>query len=214
MRLHKTGHPIADTISDLIGDLPDAQYEIAYGILRHNLFHGDNDWFELDKGFWYAGHYGGNYRASYKGTQPTYNPMGIFEPHGLELRDWQEPNSNKKVIICPPTTYVCAFFGIEMNEWIENAKSRAGSYHAIKLKEDPELNWEGVDKIITFNSTIGIEALKRGIPVDSDPVHSTIGSWNNSIDAGDRDKLLSFIQAHQFKLADKDKLIRIIEHYI
>lgn len=211
MRVHKTRHPIADTISDAIGELPDGDYKIAYGILRHDLFR-DGNWFEIDRGMWGANHYDGNYRLSFRGTQPKYNPRGPFEGHSLEFIPWREDNADREVIICPPTDYVCAFFGIVLNDWLDEAVSKAGSHYSIKFKDGEQINWELVDRVITFNSSIGVEALRRGIHADSDPVHSTIGQWNKSLDAGNRDKLFSFLQAHHFKLSEKEKLWEIIKY--
>lgn len=214
MRLHKTGHPIADMVSDLIGELPDGDYKIAYGILRHQIFNEDAKWFEVDKGFWGAEHYGGNYRASFKGTQPRYDPNGLFEPHPFKPADYLIYPENLHTLICPPSSYACDFFGINYADWLLEALSSATN-PLVRHKSDAwEVPWSNIGKVVTFNSTIGYTALLCGIPVESDPIHSTIGSWNNSVDAGDRDKLFSFCAAHQFKLGQKDKLIKIIEHYI
>lgn len=216
MRLHKTGHVIADTVSDLIGELPDGDYKAAYGILRHSIFH-DRHWFEIDKGFWNSEHYTGNYRLSYRGTQPEFTRNAPQEPHGLTLEPWRD--NDGPILICPPTDHVCRFFGVNLPTWIWNVVAQCdGLSYGIRYKGDPTpINWGAISKVITFNSTIGFEALRRGIPVESDPVHSTIGSYTsaiNSIDKYDRSQLFRFCGAHQFKLGEKDKICRLIKYYL
>ncbi len=218
MRLYKTGHEIADTVSDLIGELPDGNYKAAYGILRHNLFNKGQDWFELDRGFWSASHYEGFYRISFKGTQPRYAPDFPHQgPHGLELGPWIDHDGY--TLICPPTQAVCDFFGIGFSAWLFYAVADCGGKrYSIRYKGMPEpINWDGVSKVVTFNSTVGIEALRRGIPVISDPDHSTIGSYTKhiqAIDGYDRDELFSFCASHQFKLSDKGKIECLIKYYL
>lgn len=215
MRLHKTGHPIADTVSDLIGDLPDGDYIAAYGILRHRLFDSGN-WFEFDKGFWNAAHYRGNYRLSNRRTQPHYHSDGPTKPHGLDLKPWQY--NSGPALICPPTSHVCEFFGIDLTSWLLDAIRQAGNKYIMRNKGDSHIvDWAKISKVITFNSTIGIEALINGIPVISDPVHSTIGSYTvdiKSIDQLNRNELLSFMAAHQFKLSDKESICQLIKYYL
>lgn len=214
MKLHKTGHPIADTVSDLIGELPDGNYAAAYGILRHNVFDREH-WFEIDKGLWGANHYDGNYRLSYRGTQPRYSPDGPHEPHGLELIPWHD--SGDKVLICPPTAHVSEFFHINFTDWLMQAIRQADKPYIIRNKGAAEpIKWHEINTVITFNSTIGYEALRRGIKVISDPNHSTIGSYTRHIKSFtcyDRNPLLSFSQGHQFLLSNKDKICKLINHY-
>lgn len=216
MRLHKTGHPIADTVSDLIGELPDGDYKIAYGILRHEEFSMGLRWFEMDKGLWAANHYGGNYRLSFQGTQPIWHKDGPSEDHRLDLEPWRHQTG--PALICPPTSHVCDFFNIDYSSWLTKAIRQAEGPYIIRTKgvENP-IEWDKISKLITFNSTLGIEALIKGIPVISDPDHSTIGSYaveNYILDGTNRDELLSFCAAHQFKLSDKSKICRLIEHYL
>lgn len=219
MRVHKTGHAIADTVSDLIGELPDGDYKVAYGILRHSLFN-DGHWFEIDKGMWGASHYDGLYRMSYRGTQPIWRDGVTGRAHGLRLGPWI--NRSGRTLILPPTDHVCRFFKINKRNWM------LWSYDQIRDDNCPspmvrekdatwEIDWSQYNQVITFNSSLGIDALIRGIPVISDPIHSTIGSYcaaKKCIDGYDRDELLSFIQANQFKLTDKERVWEIISMYL
>ena len=214
MRLHKTGHDIADNVSDLIGELPDGDYCIGYGILRHNLF-SKGLWFEIDKGFWGSDHYSGNYRLSFCGTQPKFTEDAPQEPHGLTLEPWRR--SGKYILVCPPTQPVCKFFNIGYTDWLMSATRQAGPSYFIRHKGMTEpIDWSKVSRVITFNSTVGIEALRRGIPVISDPDHSSIGSYakNKGLDGYDREPLLSFLKAHMFKLFEKEKICQLITHYM
>lgn len=226
MRLHKTGHAIADTVSDLIGELPDGDYNIAYGILRHNHFSGGcRKWFELDRGMWGAGHYNGLYRLSFRGTQPRYNlqwessgkQQCDYIPNAQLLEPWRKQDG--PALICPPTQHVCEFFKIDYTAWLMNAIRQAGYNYIIRDKTATHaVNWPVISKVITFNSSIGIQALQRGIEVISSPDHSAIGSYtqyigNNTFDY-DRDVLLNFISAHQFKLHEKEKIECLINYYL
>ncbi len=221
MRLHKTGHAIADTVSDLIGELPDGDYKAAYGILRHSIFGAQqNDrWFEFDKGFYGASHYSGNYRLSYKSTQPIYDPNAPREEHGLTLEPWQ--TSGEWTMICPPTAHVGEFFNIDYASWLFEALNTCKKFpelYMIRTKDAVNpIDWSRVRRVVTFNSTVGFEALRRGIEVISNPTHSTIGSYTQQIGATscyDRNPLLEFAQAHQFKLAEKEKIECLIQYYL
>ena len=214
MRLHKTGHAISDTVSDLIGEVPDGDYDIVYGILRHNLAESGRQTIFLDRGFWGADHYSGWYRLASGGTQPLYHDNGPSEPHGLELEPWIDRDGY--ILLCPPSEHVCKFFGINVFDWCyeANKMAKGSTYLRSKNTESP-IDWHNIKQVITFNSTVGVEALRRGIPVISDPNHSTIGSYvkQKGLDI-DRDELLGFMQAHQFKLSDREKIHCLINHYL
>lgn len=219
MKLHKTGHPIADTVSDLIGELPSGNYRAGYGILRRPRDWYQGDWFEVDKGYWGAGHYDGNYRISYRGTQAMYEP-GVGEPHGLVLEPWLKSNESLWTMIFPPTAHVAEFFDIDPTSWMFKAIKRAkeiGLPYMLRTKAavSEPIPWEHTGHVITFNSTLGIEAVRRGIPVISDPDHSTVGNFcrhAGTISGYDREPLFSFLQANQFKLTEKEKIWGLIEH--
>lgn len=216
MRLHKTGHPIADTVSDLIGELPDGDYRAAYGILRHNLFSGSTAWFEVDRGFWGAIHFSGLYRLSFRSTQPRYHENGPRKPHGLDLEPWRSQTG--PALICPPTSHVSQFFAIDQTQWLMNAIRQANGPYIVRYKgSESPVEWDSISKVITFNSTIAIQALVKGIPVISDPIHSTVGSFTSEIkmfDKYNRNVLFEFISAHLFKLDDKRTIWNLIEYYL
>lgn len=217
MKLHKTGHPIADTVSDLIGDLPDDNYAIAYGILRGSAeyLRSHRNWFEIDKGFWGAEHYGGNYRLSYLGTQPRYDGELARVAHDSDIRPWRR--NGDYILVCPPTDHVCNFFNISPTAWLTRALREVKGVYYVRHKGDSSpIDWDGMTRLVTFNSTLGVEALRRGIPVISDPDHSSIGSYtkNLGIDRYDREPLFSFLQAHMFKLEDKGTICRLISYYL
>lgn len=228
MRLFKTGHPIADTVSDLIEELPDdlaEHYNIAYGILRHDLFNQGRPYICFDKGFWGAGHFDGNYRLSLNGTQPLWHENGPSEPHGLELEPWREKKWGGVVLVCPPTRHVMDFFGIKKwshmryLQYVPKVSEDEWLLTQVREKGDPTpIDWDNIKAVITFNSTVGFEALRRGIPVISDPHHSTIGSYfmhrENRFELVNRDELFSFCSAHQFRLEQKEKICRLLRYYL
>lgn len=202
--IYTTGHTIADTVAKY---LPDGDYGIAYGILRgtpENL-RKHNHWFVIDRGFTSPNHFDGNYRLGYKNTQPMYFEVPN-EPCNLD--PWRE---GEYTLVCPPTPEVCKFFGIDQTEWI--LKNLKGKY-ILRHKGDPNpIEWDKIGKLVTFNSSLGVEALKRGIAVESDPL-STLGSYKNLIYNCDRSPIMSFIRFCQFKLTDKGKINCLINHYL
>lgn len=207
--IYTTGHPIADHIAKF---LPDGDYGIGYGILRGmaEKLRSHKHWFEIDRGFWDANHFDGNYRISYKGTQPMYDPLFPSEAIAMEFVPWK---TQGYTLICPPTDPVCEFFDIDWMDWVSRMGGQYGGIVRHKGTEAP-VDWDNVGRVVTFNSSIAVEALKRGIPVISDSDHSTVGSWNKSVDAGDRHKLFSFMQAHHFKLVNQGDICRTIQHYL
>lgn len=60
--------------------------------------------------------------------------------------------------------------------------------------------------MITFNSSLGWQALERGLPVYSDPNHSIVGSYyklidnNNVIVQSNPEPLFEHMMKHQFSL--------------
>lgn len=202
----KTNHLIADTIAEAVydgiepyaevlrfdtrsdmGRLVEADVNIAYGILRgcSDVFKESarigKPWLHLDRGYWKPNHYDGYYRISLNGTQQTTG-LDKIEPDyerwdalGLEILPAKERQGFQ--LFCPPTSYVASFFP----KTIMNVK-----YPNIERQKDCERPLqEDLDKcseVITFNSSVGWEALRQGIPVVSDPDHSIIGAFQKQID--------------------------------
>lgn len=244
----KTNHGIADTVADAVAqglkaDILNVKDEndfikninnydahICYGILRRagTLFYHANilnkPWFNIDNSYWGAGHFHGNYRINFKGTQSKYN-KDLQKPHGLSL---EYPNEIKgdTILIVPPSDYVCEFFNLK--PWTYEI------YHdekyLIRTKDAKEpINWQKIKGVVTFNSTVGVEALRRGIPVISDTEHSMIGSYYKQMlmDKGldynfknitliDRESLFQCMSAHQFKLEElrEGKSWTLLNYYL
>lgn len=226
----RTGHEIADTVVNALSDncsnyniVDNHSTSIAYGILRGTTgaFKKSNIWFEIDKGFWDARHYDGLYRVSYKGTQPIWTGQGLSEDHGIQFEPWTERRYDKWVMICPPTLPVCEFFGLDYSEWLFQAVNQANGTrmpYMIRAKgTEAPIEWDKLGMVITFNSSVAVEAIRRGIPSISDPEHSSVGSYTmaiNAIDGYDRYALFSWLSAHQIRLSDKEKFWGIIKHYL
>lgn len=205
----RTSHEIADTVADsiargLIGDgrfiattttdrlnlVQAYDMHICYGILRgaSNVFKEADrcgkPWFNIDRGYWKPGHYSGYYRVSLGGTQQTTG-LDKLEPDYDRLSrlniDILDPRLDKtsSTLICPPTDYVDKFFNLGW--WGK------GQYTYCRWRYKDALNplQEDIDrssKVITFNSSVGWEALRQGIPVVSDPNHSIVGAYQKLID--------------------------------
>ncbi len=219
----KTGHEIADAVADAlkggcydkevssilydgIGDaditrgIEAHDVHIGYGILRGtgDIFRRcdslNKPWFNLDRGYFGPGHYGGYYRISLCGTQQTTG-LDKLEPDYESLDrlrivfpDPYRINSEAHTLIVPPTDYVRSFF--DLGRWEEyaldnfpNSKIRVRHKGGVRTLDDDLTNCL---RVVTFNSSIGWEALRRGIPVYSDSNHSIIGAYQKLRKTDDR----------------------------
>lgn len=205
----KTGHEIADTVADALRDglknadifHPNAGYKsadahIGYGILRgvETVFRRSAKenvpCFLLDRGYFKPGHYDGHYRISLHGTQQTIG-LDKLQPDyerldglGVEFPEPYRINSKAHTLYIPPTQHVRRFFGI--GDW---KAPKFDTPHIVRGKDDAtplEEHLTNCLRVVTFNSSIGWEALRRGIPVYSDANHSIIGAYQKLIKTDDR----------------------------
>lgn len=204
----KTGHEIADTIAEVIhvsdmhgtdlhstnsiGAVDFAKYDahIAYGILRgtDEVFKrasaNGKPWFNIDRGYWKPNHYDGYYRVSLCGTQQTFG-LDKLEPDyarwdalGLEILPVKERNGY--VLVCPPTEHAQAFFPpSSMPRCWPNEMEYVRYKNSV---ESLQLDLDKSKRVVTFNSSVGWEALRQGIPVISDPTHSIVGAYQKLVD--------------------------------
>lgn len=249
----KTGHQIADTVVDnfvdyeryscgsytsyfttcRFEDLPvyNSKAHIGYGILRgmSGIFNAcdrlNKPWFNIDNGYMGAGHFHGFYRISYRGTQARWHD-GIPEiPHGILFEEWKK--TGDRFLIAPPSDHVCGFFNVDKTKWL--ADNQVENSFIREKSDNTLIDWSKIKGVITFNSTIGVEALKRGIPVISDIQHSIIGSYYkyHLIDKGldynfdnvmevSRDSLFNGMRGHQFTLTQirNGDAWSLINHYL
>lgn len=166
------------------------QYDIhiGYGILRgaSEIFRLCDSvkkaWINVDRGYFQPGHYNGHYRLSLCGTQQTIG-LDKLEPDyerfaklGIEFPEPYRINADAHTLVIPPTDYAARFFGIDNWQIPEFSDSPC----IIRKKGDVTPLGDHLTnclRVVTFNSSIGWEALKRGIPVYSDPDHSIIGAY-------------------------------------
>lgn len=211
-----TGHAICDTVAkslvkgfhaDLhhastVSDDLVASYDchIAYGILRGaaNVFKTatrlGKPWFNVDLGYFNSGHYEGAYRISGRGTQARW----LGSKHSLGIVQ------DTLTLIAPPTPDVCQFFGVDAANWLH---ANLTQNCMVKFKSDgAEIPWNEIGLVKTFNSSLGWQALKRGIPCVSDSNHSVIGSYYKYIDTNkeivniNAEPLFTFMEENQFTL--------------
>lgn len=209
----KTGHPIADTVADALKmGMPNADTfytgtgyksadaHIGYGILRgmEAIIRGSAEknvpCFILDRGYFSPSHYDGYYRISLCGTQQTIG-LDRLEPDyerldklGIVFPDPYRINSEAHTLVIPPTDYVCSFF--DLGRWEEyaldnfpNSKIRIRHKGGVRSLEEDLTNCL---RVVTFNSSIGWEAIRRGIPVYSDQDHSIVGAYQKLRKTDDR----------------------------
>lgn len=247
----KTGHEIADTVANALregfnGSIFHTQAEqaanglpgvcggcdvsIGYGILRGtaDVFRNSPRWFNVDRGYFKPGHYDGYYRISYKGTQAKYDAaFPITRRYEGELQPKRRYDKSKPILACPMTPSVKEFFR-DLDPYVFTSLPHAELYNKfdIRHKGDPSpIEWDKYGAVITFNSSIGWQALIRGIPCLSDPLHSVVGSYYNTkcIDEAvemfhskSRKPLLDFMASHQFTLAEiaKGSAWPLIQNYL
>lgn len=220
-----TGHEINERVCTALTDgfLHD-DIATTYGILR-----GAADWSRKqrtllwDKGYFKPGHYDGYYRASWTGTQarfeyagfPGYHDASRFEALGVKLEPWKRKGFH--VLVCPPTKPVMGFYDLPQ-DWAQLTGHHVHRHHPkllVTIREKGctiplEEHLQDCAGVVTFNSGVGWEALRRGIPVVSDPLHSTVGSFlgtsiadlGRSMAHHDRRALFSFMANRQFTLAE------------
>ena len=243
--LYRTGHEINERITQSLwrglkerGDVSvslatdgivDADVHIAYGILRGccEVFKAAEaeglPWFNVDRGMWGASHYGGLYRISHRGTQPKYRHFGIQRDHSLKLQPYVEREGY--TLICPPSGYVINWIGGDTNKWLVDWALYLNKHnikYKTRFKHNTEpVDWDNIKCLITYNSSIAIEAICRGIPVVSDKNNSVVGSFQDVVgeihlDTTRRDMLLRFMSAHQFTLEqiEQGRIWEVLNHYL
>lgn len=222
VNVFRTEHEINQRVCDALAKgFEGDDIATTYGILR-----GAGEWAQQngallwDKGYFKSGHYEGYYRASWMGTQAPFNFSASSDNSrwrrlDIAIEPWR--NSPGHILVCPPTDLVYKFYGLE--DWWGTTKqqllARFEEPKDIRIRQkgtsvplDNDLN--GAEAVVTFNSGVGWEALRRGIPVVSDLRCSTVGSFLGTTiaDLGkpvahhDRRALFSFMANRQFTLAE------------
>lgn len=188
---------------------------IGYGILRNidkvwrRAEQSGKPYFIVDRGYWNPGHYDGQYRVSLRGTQQTsgwpvpdwerWKALGLtVEPK--QFRDGYWYSDTQHDLYCPPTDYVGGYMRISPDEWVHSEVNPKQPYKVRFKGEEQPIDWPNVRELITFNSSVGWEALRRGIPVESDPVHSIVGAWQAKHGADRREELFATMAGVQLTL--------------
>lgn len=193
MKILKTGHIIADTVAaaleeGLYGAFNGSSMDIpiGYGILRGTAeqFKKAKNYLHIDRGYFKPGHYAGYYRVSLNGTQQTtgldqFEDDARFRQLGIEVKPWRGFDRSKPVLVIPPTEYVEDFFG----KWfLQPGTLRGDTKYVSRDKSCKEpINFDDYSHVITFNSSVGWQALQNGIPCVSDPTHSIVGARYHNI---------------------------------
>lgn len=200
---------------------------IGYGILRGcgDVFnHCERmgiPWFNVDNGYFKPGHFDGYYRISFRGTQQRFDRRWAkngnrFNQLGIELLPMR--NDGNSVLVVPPTEAVADFFGFSVSRWvsatIQSLKYNNNKHIVVRHKTeatplDQQLN--DAYQVVTFNSGVGWEALRRGIRVVSSK-YSTIGT----ADGVDRADIFKFMANNQLTLEQiaKGDITWITDRYI
>lgn len=206
-----TGHAIADTVGSQVRYglggcslyytkdicdqiITDHDVHIGYGILRDmdKVFKAcdklGKPWFNIDRGYWKPGHYDGYYRVSLRGTQqitgldklkPDYDR---WDRLGIDL--FLGKDGCGLQLLCPPTSQVSAFFPKSFLNIRPPVIERSKGCER-PLQDD----LDACGMVITFNSSVGWEALRQGIPVISDSNYSIVGAYQKLVDKDIHDDL-------------------------
>lgn len=199
----KTGHEIADVVASALekglnGQPAKYEFAIGYGILRGNeerireCEEQHIPWFNADKGYLKPNHYDGYYRISLRGTQQTTG-LASLQPDYARLAQLQiefpRPNgvsANAHTLIVPPTDHAAKFFGINVYDWVREQRATYDDVAVkVRMKGDDtplDMHLTNCLRVVTFNSSVGWEALRRGIPVYSDATHSIVGAYAKLVD--------------------------------
>ena len=203
---HEIADTVADAVKEGIPNaemcyIPPSQINavgdvnIGYGILRgmdkvfRECERQGKPWINIDRGYFQPGHYDGHYRISLCGTQqtlgldqlePDYKRLGNL---GIKFQDPYRINAQAHTLIVPPTDYVCDFFKVDKEKSLLGLLDMKAVYdrpYIIRHKGDKTPLGQHLTnclRVVTFNSSVGWEALRRGIPVYSDPNCSIVGVW-------------------------------------
>lgn len=233
MRILKTGHEIADTVAAALEEglygtldriLP--SMPIGYGILRGTAeeFKKAKNYIHLDRGYFKPSHYDGYYRVSLNGTQQTtgldqFEDDTRFKQLDIEVKLWRGFDKSKPVLVIPPTDVVMQFFDILTGVYLPETP------YVIRRKGDIAIiNFDDYNYVLTFNSSVGWQALLNGIPCVSDPTHSIVGSRYHNISLDnleeaqyiDRHKLFAVMANLQLSLQEirAGKICNLVERLL
>jgi len=154
---------------------------ISYGILRgtgtifKHCRSSKKDFWEFDRGYFKPGHFDGYYRVSKNNTRCNYRPDDVvctqrWDELDIPIEPWREERKYGKIMLCPPTGYVCEFFEIDEDCWVDDVKDylsgKTDKDIIVRTKSDSNpLEWDldRSDAVIVFNSNVAVEALQKGI---------------------------------------------------
>lgn len=202
-----------------------ADIHIGYGILRgmadvfRECDRQGKSWFCIDRGYWNPGHYDGYYRVSLRGAQQTsgwpapdwdrWKALGVMvEP---EHPEWK-PFDERYTLVVPPSDYVREWLNLDWKPPLRNT-DRFIKYTLKGATETVDERLDPAGRVVTFNSALGWEALRRGIPVESDPVHSIVGAWQAKHGTDKREELFATMAGLQLTLDEmrSGKLMPLME---
>lgn len=182
-----------EDLSDAVINDCDFYAHIGYGILRgmDKVFRAcdkiNKPWFNIDRGYFKPKHFTGYYRISLRGTQHTqggdYADYRRLRDLGIDIAPWRGFAPRHPVLVCPPTDYVLNWIP-ETKNWLRetvNDLVKKNIPYSIRFKDahnvfDMQNHIKRSNYVVTFNSAVGWEALRLGVPCVSDPNHSIVGS--------------------------------------
>lgn len=167
---------------------------ISYGVLRgvgaiyRDCARAGVEWWNVDHGFFGRQEFGGYYRIGRNHLQPLFSrSVKGLDPSrvaacGAFIAPWRS-NENGSVLLCPPTSAMAEFYGIDEHSWPDATVGRlpSGMRDRVIVRKKGEggslagaLNHAGL--AVVFNSNVAIDALRCGVPAIAE--EGIVRSWN------------------------------------
>ncbi len=162
----------------------DHYYPIVWGILRgcgdlmRHKAKRRKHFYHLDHGYFRPGHYDGFYRLTPDAlAQPWIDERwpDRWSSLGIEIEPWRI--GGRKVVVCPPTDAMAAFYGAEswLNDTLAVLARSTDREIVVRRKGDPTPLSDvlaDAHAVVAFNSNAAVEAVIAGVPVFVAPINA------------------------------------------
>jgi hypothetical protein len=188
------------------------------------------EWWEIDRGYFNAQHFGGYYRISLNGLRASFGlhrelPGDRFGVLRKVIKPWQKGNH---ILVCPPTEAVWRFYNFKTainddneeispvgtNNWtakvIEEIKQSTDRTIIIRRKNSHtpiEQDLYNCHCVVTYNSNVAVDALLNGVPAFTFSEEIPRNYHLNKIESDeiystDRERVFNFLAYCQFTLKE------------
>lgn len=196
-------------------------HNVSYGFLRgtDRIFKQSEEYWEIDRGYIGAGHFGGYYRITMNGLRVPYNPLlaaimplDRWRHLRVGIKPWQR--DGEYVLVVPPSHAVMEYYGVG-EDWAEKVSARLHEQrirYRVRNKTGAQMPLRDdlamARCVVTYNSNVAVDALLAGVPAVSESLD--ISEWNGlglddviagrELCVGDRVELFNWLAWNQFTL--------------